>query len=294
MGSGLASLTRRRYHVSNAEINSLGRSSTSSTINNLDILCYYVSLKSAFAGYLDEKGLREHLLLYEAIVQSELSSDKEQQSQVENLIQTINLASSSSKGKRRSLLQNNQTEDTAVHFSMTKRDVERILLPILDEFQQTDSFAAAIRPRALRISISQKQKMALLASSHPLVSQIVNKMLCELHYQVRIVDTGDAALAELMSQSFDYAILSLELTGKSGLKVAQEVVRLEHICSRKIENYTRPTFVYMTIKHEEHLKDSALRAGFKGGLVIPFKQSNLEELVPSNNFMRSMSRKISL
>ena len=272
---------------------SQGKSSTASTINNLDILCYYAALKAAFAGYLDQKGLREYLLLYEALVQAELSNDKQQQTEIETLLQTIDLTSSKNNGQRRSLLQN-KTEDTDAHNSIIKRDVEVILSPIIDEFQKTDIFAAAIRPRVLRMSISSKQKTALLASSHPLVSPIVNKMLCEFHYQVRVVDSGDAALAELMSQRYDYAVLSLELKGKSGLKVVQEVVRLEHICRRKIENYTRPTFVYMTMKPDEHLKDSAQRAGFTGGLVIPFKQTNLEELIPSNNFMRSMSRKISL
>ena len=119
-------------------------------------------------------------------------------------------------------------------------------------------------------------------------------MLVELHYRVQIVDTGDAALAELMSQPYDYALLSLELPGKSGLKVVQEVVRLEDICRTKIQGYIRPVFVYMTTKPEDNIKDSAHRAGFVGGLIVPFKQNKLEEFIPSNNFMRSMSRKISL
>ena len=291
MGSGLARFTGRKYERTDSPS---GKAMTASTLNNLDIICHYASLKAAFAGYLDQQGLKSHFLLYEAIIQAELSKDQQHQSQVETLIQTIVLTSAADKGKQRSLLRTNQTEDTMMHNSLTKRDVEAMLLPILDVFQQTDIFAAAIRPRALRMSISSKQKTAILASSHSLVSQIVNKMLCELHYKVRIVDTGDAALAELMSQQYDYAVLSLELIGKSGLKVVQEVVRLEHICRNKIEHYTRPAFVYMTMKHEEHVKDSAARAGFIGGLIVPFKQTDLEELVPPNNFMRSMSRKISL
>ena len=291
MGGGLSSLSR------NTDVgmgSGRGQASTISSVNNIDIICHYSSLKNAFAEYLQRKDSEQYLILYETILKAEQSSDKNQVSQIEKILKTISSVSTPNKRKHQSILSNNKTEDGDIHYASTKREVESILLPIIDEFQNSDIFATAIRPKVLRISISHKEKSVLFASSHSLVTQIVNKMLVELHYRVQIVDTGDAALAELMSQPYDYALLSLELPGKSGLKVVQEVVRLEDICRTKIQGYIRPVFVYMTTKPEDNIKDSAHRAGFVGGLIVPFKQNKLEEFIPSNNFMRSMSRKISL
>ena len=101
-----------------------------------------------------------------------------------------------------------------------------------------------------------------MAVSNDAFGKIVAKMLLELNYSVTSVGSGNAATGELMSSLYQIALVSMDLKDKSGLRVLQDLIRLEDMCRNKILSYSRPRFICIINRDSEALRESALKAGF--------------------------------
>jgi CheY-like chemotaxis protein len=118
----------------------------------------------------------------------------------------------------------------------------------------------------------------LVADDHPVNQKLMGLMLGKLGCTYRVAANGDEAVKILSKQAFDFALLDIEMPGRSGLEVAQWV--LESKLS------PRPRLIALTAHAIEGFEQVCLEKGMDGYLSKPVSLETLldalERMGPSS------------
>jgi hypothetical protein len=87
-------------------------------------------------------------------------------------------------------------------------------------------------------------------------------------------------MGELMSSGYSKALIGHDLSDINPMRLLQDYLRGEDICKRKIDNYARPTFVYLVYKDVGIVKELALKTGYHTALLIPFDEDEFKSIFP--------------
>lgn len=267
--------------------------------NDIDVAVFYRDTRLALLEFLSSRNLEEKLLLYEAM--SFLMKAK--RADIYPILAEMSASVLSKASLEKADLAHNDLRKVTQVLSMTmkeseiiricreiKGNLEKALSPQISEFHKSQLFAEAVRYIPPVIPRSKKKEKVLIATSNEAFGRIILKMLQDLNYLVTAVQSGNAATGELMSSLYHIALVSMDLQDKSGLRVLQDLIRLEDMCRSKIVNYTRPKFICLINRDSEALRESALKAGFISVLAVPFSQEDLEDIVPSKRILFGLKR----
>ena len=267
--------------------------------NDIDVAVFYTHTRLALLEFLSSRNQEDRLLLYEAFA----FLLKAKRADINPILAEMSASVLSDASIKKAELGSRDIMKVSQMLTMTmnesdvikicreiKINLEKVLLPFVSEFYTSAKFADAVRYIPPLIPRSKRKEKVLLAISHEAFAKIVLRMLQDLNYTVTSVESGTAATGELMSSLYHVALLSMELKGKSGLRVLQDMIRLEDMCRNKIMNYTRPKFFCVLNKDSEALRQSALKAGFLSVLAMPFAQDDLEDIVPSKRLIFGLKR----
>ena len=294
---------RRNSEASYRSVRSQGASTRlkggSNFSNDIDVAVFYKHTRLAMLEFLSTRDQEERLHLYEALafllkakradiypILAEMSA-----SVLSNAsIKKVELCPRDTIKVSQMLTMTMNENDIIKSCREIKGHLEKVLLPYVTEFYNSQLFADAIRYTPPLIPRSRRKEKILVAVSHDAFRKIVVKMLLELNYSVTFVESGTAATGELMSSLYHIALVSMDLKDKSGVRVLQDLIRLEDMCRNKILNYTRPKFICILNRDSVALRESALKAGFISVLAVPFSLEDLEDIVPSKRILFGMKR----
>jgi DNA-binding NarL/FixJ family response regulator len=111
-----------------------------------------------------------------------------------------------------------------------------------------------------------RQVRLLVADDHILVAQGIGQLLQPHFPHVRIVDSGEALMSALMSDTYDVVITDVSMSGMSGIEAMQQA---------RQAGCTVP-FIFLTMHGGAAISADAIRSGASGYLL---KTSAGEELV---------------
>jgi signal transduction histidine kinase/CheY-like chemotaxis protein/sugar lactone lactonase YvrE len=109
----------------------------------------------------------------------------------------------------------------------------------------------------------------LLVEDEPLVAEVISELLQSLGHAVTHAHNGLQALSIIVIESFDIALLDLDLPGIDGLELA----RLIHA-----QGHCLP-MIAITARADSHAESSALSSGMKGFIRKPVDIVQLQELL---------------
>ena len=294
---------RRNSDASYRSVRSQGASTRlkggSNFSNDIDVAVFYRHTRLALLEFLSTRNQGDRLLLYEAFAFLLKAKGADIHPILAEMSASV-LSSASIKKVQlgpRDMLKVSQMLTLTMNESdiikscrEIKGHLEKVLIPYLTEFYKSQLFTESVRYTPPLIPRSKRKEKVLVAVSIDAFGKIVAKMLLELNYSVTSVGSGNAATGELMSSLYHIALVSMDLKDKSGLRVLQDLIRLEDMCRNKILNYSRPKFICIINRDSEALRESALKAGFLSVLAIPFSQEELEDIVPSKRILFGLKR----
>lgn len=254
--------------------------------SDISVLGFYPDIRAAYVEFLRECHMEADFLLYEALNKL-YSADS---SSARTLIDEMRSSVLSKEHINRTKLSRRSKDKllylSAMNFTNFHQgkllgkaidELEKILSPKVLDFRNSAKFYECMRPSPSLLSLlaGRRQNM-LMAVPNDLVATILSKMMKERNFNIHHILDGTTALADLMSNQYDVALLCLDLPDKGGISVVQDVVRLEDLCRKKIANYSRPLFLGMTAWGLENKRMAAQRAGFHYVLPFPFSSSDFE------------------
>ena len=254
--------------------------------SDISVISFYPDIRAAFINFLRERQMQADFLLYEALnklYSADSSTARtlidEMRSSVlsKDVIQCTKLCRRS-KDKLLYLSAMNFTNFTQGKLlGKVIDELEKNLSLEVTRFRSSAKFYECMRPSPTLMSLLAGRRLnMLMAISNDFVSTVLSKIMKERNFNIHHIVDGTTALADLMSNQYDVALLSLDLPDKSGISIVQDVVRLEDLCRKKIANYFRPLFIGMTAWGLENKKISAVRAGFTAVLPFPFPSSDFD------------------
>lgn len=257
--------------------------------SDICVLGFYPEIRSAYIEFLRERQMDSALLLYEALNQL-FSADS---SLARTLVDQMRSTVLSKEGIHRVGLSKRSKDKllflSAMNFTNFHQgkllgkiidELEGILAPLTKDFRNSPRFYECMKPNpSVRSILAGKRDQMLMAVPNDFAATIVSKMMKERNFNIQHVRDGTSALAELMSNQYDVALICLDLPDKSGINIVQDVVRLEDLCRKKIMNYVRPRFLGMTSWGLDSKRNSAIRAGYDEVLRFPFSASDFEAVM---------------
>ncbi len=107
------------------------------------------------------------------------------------------------------------------------------------------------------------KKHVLLVEDNPLLQHIHSLWLEQLGYEVSVVDSGEAALQEIMSD-YDAILMDLDLPGDDGITTTQKLLKKNSL-----------PIIACTSHSEAVMKDACINAGMIGYLQKPISPARL-------------------
>lgn len=114
------------------------------------------------------------------------------------------------------------------------------------------------------------RKHILLVEDNPVLQHIHSLWLQDLNYDVTAVNSGEAALAECLSD-YDAVLMDLDLPGDDGITTTKKLFR-------KNSSLTIPVIACTTYAESE-MKESCLKAGMVDYLQKPISPARLAQLL---------------
>lgn len=118
--------------------------------------------------------------------------------------------------------------------------------------------------------MNSETRHALVVDDNQLNSRLVALFLKRLGWQARSVDSGEAALAMLATETFDLVLLDMRMPGLSGEQVCQRI--------RKDLGLSDLTVIAYTAHSMPEEKTRILASGFDGLLIKPLSFTDLRQL----------------
>lgn len=115
-----------------------------------------------------------------------------------------------------------------------------------------------------------RKKYILLVEDNPVLQHIHSLWLQDLNYGVTVANSGEAALAECLSD-YDAVLMDLDLPGDNGITTTQKLFR-------KNSSLNIPVIACTTYAESE-MKKSCLKAGMVDYLQKPISPARLAQLL---------------
>ena len=117
---------------------------------------------------------------------------------------------------------------------------------------------------------SARKKHVLLVEDNLFLQHIHSTWLEELHYEVTVVGSGEAALQKFLSD-YDAVLMDLDLPGDNGVITTQKLLRKNPTVKIPI--------IACTTHPESKMKDACISAGMVGYLQKPVSPARLAQFL---------------